>query len=142
MKKLLVLLMLCAASVTYASTDVYINANAGTSTVDSYDLAYNANAGYMFNDYFAIEGGYTWNQGNNFWDAAVKGILPIPIVDIYGKAGWAFVDGDNYNNTGALLYGVGIAFPIFPYFKINVEDYAISSYNTQNFVMAGLQFNF
>ncbi len=75
-----------------ASTNVYIDANAGVSTVDNYDTAYNINAGYMLNDYFGLEGGYTWNQGNNFWDAAVKGILPIPIVDIYGKLGYAFID--------------------------------------------------
>lgn len=143
MKKILlaILAMVISTSI-FASTDVYVNANAGVSTGYDYSGAYNANVGYMFNDYFAIEGGYTWNQGNNFWDGAIKGILPIPFIDIYGKAGWAFIDGNSYSNNGGVLYGVGVGIPIFPMFKISIEDYAISSDNTQNFLMAGLQFNF
>lgn len=143
MKKILLASICACISVTsIASTDFYAGLNAGVSTVPNYNGAYNANAGYMLGDYLGLEGGYTWNQENNFWDAAVKVVLPIPIVDIYGKVGYAFIDGTQFNADSGILYGAGIGIPILPYFRLNIEDYAISSLTTQNFVMAGLQFNF
>jgi len=142
MRKLISIILAAAAGVAYADDNggVYINANAGVNTGSNYQFAYNANAGYMFNRYFGVEGGFT-GASTSYWDAAIKGVLPIPIVDIYGRLGMSYVN--NYGSTsGAVLYGAGVAFPILPYIHINVEDYAISNANTQNFLMAGLEVKF
>jgi hypothetical protein len=139
MKKILLTLLVSICATSFADTDVYINANIGLNTDDSTTVAYNANVGYMLNNYFGIEGGYTWNN-TNYWDAAIKAVLPIPLIELYGKAGLTYIDSGAYN-AGGFLYGIGIGIPVFPTVKINIEDYAISSVNTQNFVMLGLQFN-
>jgi len=141
MRRILLLAsLLCTLNAFADNSGVYINANAGVNTASNYQFAYNANAGYMFNTYLGVEGGFT-GSNSSYWDVAVKGVLPIPIVDIYGKLGMAYVN--NYSSTsGGVLYGAGIAFPILPYVRINIEDYAISNANTQNFLMGGLQVKF
>lgn len=137
MKKLC--LLLAAIAIT-ANAEVYINVNAGADTSIP-QVAYNANAGYMFNKYLGLEGGYTGVANNSYWDGAVKGVLPIPFIDVYGKLGLSYQSDLGYS-SGALLYGAGISIPIFPMFQINVEDYVMSNQNPQNFLMAGLQFKF
>lgn len=138
MKKILYFCFILSSSV-FADSGVYINVNAGANT-NVPQIAYNANAGYMFNRYLGLEGGYT-EANSNYWDAAVKGVLPIPFIDVYGKLGMSYVANQGYS-SGAVMYGVGVAIPIFPMFQVNVEDYAISDASTQNFLMAGLQFKF
>ena len=65
----------------------------------------NTNIGYLFNQYFAIEGGLTYlrNNGYNGWNQnpyyigniAVKGILPLNnIFDLFGKAGLSYGRSD------------------------------------------------
>ncbi|AUR52663.1 hypothetical protein [Aquella oligotrophica] len=141
MRKLISIILAATAGIAYADdAGVYINANAGINTGSNYQFAYNANAGYMFNRYLGVEAGFT-GASTSYWDAAIKGVLPIPIVDIYGRLGMSYVN--NYGSTsGAVLYGVGVAFPILPYIRINIEDYAISNASTQNFLMGGLEVKF
>ena len=137
MKKLWLILTSLAC---VANAEVYVNVDAGADTSIP-QIAYNANAGYMFNKYFGLEGGYTGVSDTSYWDAAVKGVLPIPFIDIYGKLGMSYQSDLGYS-SGALLYGAGVSIPIFPMFQINVEDYIMSNQNPQNFLMAGLQFKF
>lgn len=140
MRKFLLFTLALAANCVMADDSVYINVNAGLNTNNNQG-AYNANVGYMLNKYIGIEGGYT-EADANYWDGAVKGVLPLlPILDVYAKVGMSYIAASGVSN-GAILYGVGVDFPILPYFQINVEDYAISNYSSQNFLMAGLQFKF
>lgn len=139
MRNKLILLSALFAVCSVFADGIYANANMGADT-SSADVAYNANVGYMMNNYFGLEAGYT-GANTNYWDLAVKGVLPIPVVDIYGKLGMSYVTTSGFN-SGAVLYGVGVSIPIFPMFQLNVEDYAISNAATQNFLMAGLQFTF
>lgn len=138
MNKLIKLLLLTLPVVSFAS-GIYGNVGAGVNTTTS-TAAYNVNAGYMFNDYIGVEGGYT-KYGANYWDVAAKAVLPIPVVDIYGKLGMA-VENNDYSNSGALMYGAGVSLPILPHLRVSVEDYVLTNYATQNFVMAGLQLSF
>lgn len=138
-KKLITLCAIVVSGTSFADSGIYANANVGADT-NSGDVAYNANAGYMLNSYFGLEAGYT-GANTNYWDLALKGVLPIPVVDIYGKLGMSYVATSGFN-AGAVMYGAGISIPIFPMLQINVEDYAISNATTQNFLMAGLQIKF
>lgn len=140
MKKFLLIASFGLSGAVYAD-GLYADANIGFNTTQSYTGALNLNAGYMFSNYVGTEVGYTGGNGNNLWDIAAKGVLPFPLIDIYGKIGAAYQN--NFSATSpALLYGAGVSFPIFPMLRLNVEDYAVSGNITQNFVMAGLQFHF
>ncbi|MBP9769744.1 MAG: hypothetical protein KBD32_09230, partial [Burkholderiales bacterium] len=62
MKKILALVMALSAISAYAGSP-YVDANVGVMTNNS-DLALNLDAGYMFNKYLGLEGGYTGS--NNY----------------------------------------------------------------------------
>lgn len=137
-KIFIVLLALCGV---VSAEGVYIDGNVGVTTTQSMTTAYNLNAGYMFGNYIGAEGGYTGGSGFNIWDAAVKGVVPFPLLDIYGKFGLAYQDSFSSSNMG-VLYGAGVSFPILPHLRLNIEDYAVSGGVTQNFLMGGVQFKF
>ncbi len=140
MKSKLLVIVISMIGVVYAD-GIYIDGNVGITTTQATTTAYNLNAGYMFGNYIGAEGGYTGGNGFNVWDAAVKGVVPFPLLDIYGKFGLAYQDSFSSSNAG-VLYGVGVSFPILPHLRLNVEDYAVSGGVTQNFLMGGVQFKF
>jgi len=140
MKKILALVMALSAISAYAGSP-YVDANVGVMTNNS-DLALNLDAGYMFNKYLGLEGGYTGSNNYSLFDGVAKGVLPLGIVDLYGKIGMGFSTWSGSSTNTGLLYGVGVAFPIAPMFQLHIEDYAISGNGNPNFLMFGGQFTF
>lgn len=155
-KKVLSLITLLATTA-YANNSVYVDVNAGVNTTYT-GLGLNVNAGYLFNPYFAVEGGFTfapsspnWNSGNNYYmvDAAAKGILPLGnVFSLYGKLGIAYntyascCGGAYYNNGSSFvpLIGVGGQFKLSNDWSLHVEDYA--SINNPNMLMFGAEYKY
>ena len=80
-------------------------------------------AGYQFNQYVAVEGGYTMTGQDflssvqqNAIDLEVKGILPLADkFNVFGKLGGAYVDQRSSDADGVQpLYGLGIGYDISP----------------------------
>ncbi len=143
MKKLLAILLTLTGSSVFAAGPVYIDANIGTSTGSSYNFAGNANAGYMFNRYFGVEGGFTASNNYYLYDVAAKGVLPLgDVVDLYGKLGFGLSNYNGPNANGDIFYGAGVAFHIAPDWQLHVEDFSAASSYNPNFLMVGAQFNF
>lgn len=158
-----------------ANNPVYINVNAGwgyQNAVPSGSVAGTLNAGYNFNPYFAVEGGYALLWGNNYnttssnniFDVAAKGTLPLSsIFSLYGRLG-AAVDYNSFSGTsnsgtpcsycnqGASLMwlaGAGMSFKLSNHFELHVEDTAYipegdsgSPMGFTNLVLFGSQYNF
>jgi len=108
-----------------------------TADVDDTGLGGRLFLGYLYNENFAIEGGYTYFPDTDFnnidggiedgrikmsqWDISIKGIWPIKYdIGIYGVLGFVFIDP---KTTGALpslegeynlRYGAGISYDILP----------------------------
>ncbi len=140
MKKILLSMLFISSLSTVFASSVYIDGNVGVNT-GSNDAAVGVDAGYMFSRYLGLEAGITGSNSSTIWDGAVKGVLPLGLVDIYGKLGMGFVNNGGYTGSG-LLYGGGVAFPIAPMFQLKVEDYAVSGNGNPNFLMFGAQFSF
>jgi OmpA-OmpF porin, OOP family len=153
---------------------VYVNFNAGwgyQNALPSGSFAGTLNAGYNFNQYFAVEGGYALLDGNNFnttetnniFDVAAKGTLPLSrVFSLYGRLGvglayntWsgtAVGSPDSYCNQGASfvwLAGVGGSFKLSDHFDLHLEDTMYipqgssdSPMGVTNLVLFGSQFNF
>lgn len=153
MKKLLILI-----ASTWAITSVdadslsgaYINLNTGVATQQfssSAGIPATINAGYRFNPYLAVEGGYSFiysnqygaNFYNNIADVAVKGTLPLSsIFALYGRLGgganmfsWNGTLNEcaatwycaNKNSTNFVAMGsVGASFKLSKHFDLRVED--------------------
>jgi hypothetical protein len=150
MKKI-VGIILCSATVTAFAADnsyssnnpVYVDANVGVNT-SSNDLGLNANIGYLFNNYYGIEGGITGSNNYFMYDAAVKGVLPLgDVINLYGKLGIGVnnYSGTNSPNQVGLLYGAGVGFNVSRNWELHVEDYTVSGANP-NFLMFGGQYKF
>lgn len=154
---------------------VYINVNAGwgyQNAVPSGSAAGTFNAGYNFNPYFAVEGGYALLYGNNYnttsnnniFDVAAKGILPLSsIFSLYGRLG-AAVDFNSFSGTSTSsapcsycnqgasfmwLAGAGMSFKLSQRFELHLEDTAYipqgdsgSPMGFTNLVLFGSQYNF
>lgn len=140
MKKILALCLFGSGIVSACAGSIYADANVGVNTGNN-NTAVGADAGYMFNSFLGVEGGIIGSNDVTIWDGAVKGVLPLGLIDIYGKLGLAYINNSGYTNPG-LLYGGGIAFPIAPMFQLRVEDYAITGNGNPNFLMFGAQFSF
>jgi hypothetical protein len=154
---------------------IYINLNTGVAKI--YNLptgswAGSLNAGYNFNPYFALEGGYNILASSQYgatatssiFDVAAKGTLPLSeVFSLYGRAGIGYgIDGwsgtasgtpswlcaGQYNaNYATALVGVGGSFALSKHFDLRIEDYAFIPFsNTMtggiNIVTFGTQYNF
>lgn len=108
MKKILAMLLI-GGSVSAFAGNAYIDADVGVNTSWS-ELGLGVDAGYMFNKYVGLEGGFTYSPGSSYnygWgsyssnyymlDGAVKGVLPLTEqFSLFGKLGIAF---NNYTTT-------------------------------------------
>ena len=139
MKKLLAVCLLTVSAGAFAGSP-YVDGAVGLNTGNN-NAAVGVNAGYMFNSFIGAEGGVTGSQNTTMWDGALKGVLPLGLLDLYGKLGMGFVNNGGSTGNG-LLYGAGVAFHIAPMFQLHVEDYAVSGNGNPNFLMFGGQFTF
>ncbi|MBX9866660.1 MAG: porin family protein [Burkholderiales bacterium] len=154
---------------------IYINLNTGVAKI--YNLptgswAGSVNAGYNFNPYFALEGGYNILASSQYaatatssiFDVAAKGTLPLSeVFSLYGRAGLGYgIDGwsgtasgtpswlcaGQYNaNYATALVGVGGSFALSKHFDLRIEDYAFIPFSNtmtggMNIVTFGTQYNF
>ncbi len=168
MKKISLLFCLSFVS-SFVLANAYIDGDIGLNTTWS-SLGLSADAGYLFNRYFALEGGltyspgysYSWTPGSSYsssyWmiDAAAKGILPLSdVFALYGKLGIGFnnysswssntcngCSGPEYSGTNiGILYGIGGKFNLSSQWSLHVEDYTVTGPNP-NFLMFGAEFRF
>lgn len=165
-KKLLLALSILT-TVVYADGPVYIDANIGANTSWD-DLGLNANVGYLFNRYFAVEGGFTYSPGYTYntagttfnsnyymFDGAAKGILPLSdMFSLYGKLGVAYNDYTSswngcpgcgtptyYGSNFGVLFGAGAQFNLARHWSLNLEDYTVTGPNP-NFLVFGGEYKF
>lgn len=166
MKKIYLLCLMSMSSLSFANA--YIDGDIGLNTSWS-SIGLSADAGYLFNRYFGLEGGltyspgytYSWSPGTSYsssyymLDAAAKGILPLSnVFSIYGKLGIGFnnysdwsgqcngCSGPTYSGTNiGLLYGAGAKFNLSSQWSLHAEDYTVSGPNP-NFLMFGAEFRF
>lgn len=169
MKKFLLLSSLCGLF-THAMAEAYLDLNLGANTSWN-TVGLNLDAGYMFNNYIGLEGGFTYSPGytykwghnysydTSYWmlDGAVKGVLPLTsIFSLYGKLGLAFNNysgnwygcqgymcgGPGYSGSNVgLLMAGGAQFKLSRQWSLHIEDYASTGPNP-NFLMFGGQYNF
>ena len=150
MKKIFGIILLSVTVASYAANNsygdshpVYVDINSGVNTSNN-NLGLNANVGYLFNRYYAVEAGLTGSDNYFLYDVAAKGILPLgSIVNLYGKLG---VGVNNYSGTNSpttigILYGAGVGFNIAHNWEIHVEDDTVTGANP-NFLMFGGQYKF
>ena len=140
MKKFLATTLSCLAL--SAAAGSYVDANIGIDTGNN-SLALGANYGYMFNKYIGVEGGITGSNNYFLYDAAAKGVLPLGVVDLYGKLG-AGINNHNgmfSNSSIGLLYGGGVAVNLGKSWQLHLEDYTVSGPNP-NFLMFGGSYKF
>ncbi len=86
-------------------------------------------AGYQFNQYIAVEGGYTMTGQDflssvqqNALDLEVKGILPLADkFNVFGKLGGAYVDQRHNADGVEPLYGLGVGYDISPQMSTDVS---------------------
>lgn len=156
------------------NANAYLNINAGVGTQQFLDqnatFATTINAGYTFNPYFALDGGYAmlvgtqYNgvQGNNvFMNVAAKGILrPSRDLNVYGRIGGGvgsmnWTNNTNNNNScnneisAVALIGFGLGYSITQNLELHLEDNAYiplgigsQSSGVVNLVLGGMQINF
>lgn len=144
--------------------NVYIDANIGLNTSWN-SLALNANGGYMFNQYFGVEGGLTYSPGYSYktgpysydssyymLDAAAKGVLPLSSVfSLYGKIGLGYNNYSAWNNPApapsyygsnvGVLFAGGAQFNLSKQWSLHLEDYTVTGPNP-NFLMFGGEYRF
>lgn len=156
MKKLLLALITSSVTLVFADANpVYVQLQAGASFSPNFGSgvdgagAVRVDAGYMFNQYVGLEGGFTGttNPGNSansnavaqstgnipsglqFYDVSVKGVLPLgEIFDLHGQIGGAYVTGglNSYGATDATikaLVAAGVGFNLTKQFALTVNDY-------------------
>lgn len=136
-----------------SDASVYANLNTGIAKVYNFSSGEwmgNLNAGYEFNPYLAVEGGYSLFAGSqlgvttatSIFDAAVKGTLPFnDVFALYGRAGVGFgmnswsgsvVNSSNCilcnnsisNNYGLALIAIGGSFNVSKNWSLHLEDSA------------------
>lgn len=161
MKRLLLAIIASVGMFSLANADVtqdagasttYVNLNTGIGklyNLPTGEWTANINAGYNFNPYFALEGGYNMFAGSQFGatvvtnvvDVAAKGTLPLsPIFSLYGRAGvgvgnnsWSgtvnsgspncILCNDSVDSTYGLgLVGLGGSFALDKHWDLRVED--------------------
>lgn len=164
MKKLLIILASISGIAAADVNPIYIDANIGYLSAPSSEwngsMAFNANAGYQFNQYIALEGGVTGSSLNSnsntsfggsapsgsYWaaDVAAKGILPLAeAFALYGKAGisynwynvsssFAGFSNDNSLSTAGLLLGIGAQFNLTKQWSLHLEDNYTVLFNSSN----------
>ncbi|AUR52786.1 outer membrane beta-barrel protein [Aquella oligotrophica] len=177
MKKSYIISMIAASLwsiIPAANASAYLNVNAGVGTQQFLDqnatFATTLNAGYEFNPYFALDGGYAMlvgtqyngNQGNNvFMNVAAKGILrPARDLNLYGRIGGGlgsmnWTNSTNNNNScnneisAVGLIGVGLGYSITQNLELHLEDNAYiplgigsQSSGVVNLLLGGIQINF
>lgn len=140
---------------------LYLGGSWGAYSVESSDLDENDNVlktvvGGQFNDWFALEGGWTdfdrTDSGSNRFDADGKGLAAVFLVPIgvssslFVKAGQFWWDansnlGDSSGND--LFGGIGVKFGFGNNFafRLEAERYDIASSDLDTFT-AGLEFKF
>ena len=135
------------------TSPVYINLNSGIAklyNLPAGEWTGSLNAGYEFNPYLAVEGGYSLFAGSQFgttaatsiFDVAAKGTIPFnDIFSLYGRAGlgfglnsWSgtlsnsnnciFCNSSIQNNYGLALVAIGGSFNISKNWSLRLEDTA------------------
>lgn len=98
----------------YDGAGTYININVGYATLQNLpngSFSFNTNAGYNFNRAFALEGGwtnltssqYSATAYDNFYNAAVKGTLPLSdVFSLFGRLGGG-INTTNFSGTSNCL---------------------------------------
>jgi len=182
MKKLLAFILCAVVYVSHADMNdvsdnhVYFDFNAGAMNSLSVDTntsyAGNINAGYMFNNYFGIEGGVIYspvgilgpaaaNNVMNYYslDAAVKGVIPLSSVfALYGKVGLTqnvfVINSKNVSGMDSTtdsiggIIGAGAQFNLSKNWSLHLEDDYIPVLNpvygagNPNLMFAGAEFKF
>ena len=172
------LLLLLAGPISAQAGGFYVGASIGQAelsedfdgfAVDEDSTAYRVVAGWSFNDYFALEGGY-----HNFGDFeqefddlgtpvtvslsadgfTLGAVGTVPLTDrfsLMGRAGWYFWDGDaEINNVTEatpedtnLYLGAGVTFDITERFQLTGDwtRYELEDV-TSNVISVGVQFRF
>ncbi len=172
------LLTLLAGPISAQAGGFYVGASIGQAelseefdgfAVDEDSTAYRLVAGWSFNDYFALEGGY-----HNFGDFeqefddlgtpvtvslsadgfTLGAVGSVPLTDrfsLMGRAGWYFWDGDaEINNVtqatpedSNLYLGAGVAFDVTERFQLTGDwtRYELEDV-TSNVISVGLQYRF
>lgn len=172
------LLMLLAAPISAQAGGFYVGASVGQAelsddfggfSVNEDSTAYRVVAGWSFNDFFALEGGY-----HNFGDFqqvfddlgtpvtvslsadgfTLGAVGSVPLTDrfsLMGRAGWYFWDGDaEINNVtqatpedSNLYVGAGITFDVTERFQLTGDwtRYELEDVNS-NVISIGLQYRF
>jgi len=119
----------------------------GTDYSEFNSVAANANLGYQFFRYLALETGFTaYNRGLNGVDAALKVILPLELgnndVSLFGKIGPSYVFD---NDSGSLLpyLGLGAAYSVTPNLDVNVQAQGVTvGFLSLGLLSAGLTYHF
>lgn len=169
-----ILCSILSLQMSIANANAYLNVNAGIGTQQFLDqnasFATTLNAGYEFNPFFALDGGYAilvgtrynGNQGNNvFMNVAAKGILhPTRDLNLYGRIGggigsinWTNNPSSNNNCNNEVsavgLVGLGIGYSITQNLELHLEDNAYiplgigsQSSGVVNMLLGGIQINF
>lgn len=113
-------------------------------------------AGYQFNKYLALEGGYSFQENGflkattqNSGDLEAKGMWPITErFNIFGKLGGAYVSQDQQGGGTSdgvrPLYGVGLGYDLTPKMSTTLDLTRIlgsGSIHDSNFAMLGLAYH-
>lgn len=182
MKKLLTSILIGLAFTSYADMNdvsnnpIYFDLSGGIMNSISNDtntsFATSLDAGYMFNNYFGLEGGFIYSPVSvqspvssyntmNYYaiDAAIKGVLPLNnVFAMYGKLGitqnWFAINGKNgggmdstTSSIGGLI-GAGVQFNLNKNWSLHLEDdyipvlNPVSGADNPNLVMMGGEFRF
>lgn len=148
--KLLLILISGLVYINNAVAVPYIDVNLGGNTTDN-SMAYSADAGYRFNQYFGVEGGVTGSGSSNatqstfyMFDGAGKATLPLGSnVSVFGKLGIGNCNscGSNSNSDIGIFFGGGLEFDVNKNWAIQLQDYTVTG-DAPNFIMFGGEFRF
>jgi len=175
MKKVLVLLLTASSVAAFADDTsssaggnnlyVGVGAGAGWNNAASPATSFRLDGGYNFNEYFAVELGATGitqaggaiNQGSTFYDASVKGTLPLSdMFALVGQLGGAYANPGVATGNGLtigngqagwdFLTAAGVQMNLTRQVSLNLMDYyyygAPNPDGNTNVVLAGIKYNF
>lgn len=107
----------------------------------------NANLGYQFFRYLALETGVTtYNRGLIGVDAVLKAIVPLELgnndISLFGKIGPAYVT-DGHGDSLLPYLGLGAAYAVTPNLDINVQAQGVTvGFASLGLLSAGLTYHF
>lgn len=127
------LIVLNSANANVREQGAYLEGNVGTnytsynfwgqSKSEFSSIGLNTNLGYQFSRHFASELGYTYygNAGMNSVDAAMKGIVLLNNVSLFGKLGAAYIFRSGKKSTAAPYVGLGGSYALTPALDFTVQ---------------------